>query len=54
MQTGARPASRGVDLAVFLRGPMAPQPHEPNINAWVRACDVQDVPCATNVAGARP
>ncbi|RZL97062.1 MAG: methylglyoxal synthase, partial [Variovorax sp.] len=33
--------------------PMTPQPHEPDINALVRACDVHDVPCATNVATAR-
>jgi methylglyoxal synthase len=32
---------------------MTPQPHEPDINALVRACDVHNVPCATNVAGAR-
>jgi methylglyoxal synthase len=32
---------------------MTPQPHEPDINALVRACDVHDVACATNVASAR-
>ena len=42
-----------VDAVVFLRDPMTPQPHEPDINALVRACDVHNVPCATNVAGAR-
>ena len=38
---------------IFLRDPMTPQPHEPDINALVRACDVHDVPCATNPATAR-
>ncbi len=37
---------------IFLRDPMTPQPHEPDINALVRACDVHNVPCATNVATA--
>jgi methylglyoxal synthase len=31
---------------------MTPQPHEPDINALVRACDVHNVPCATNLASA--
>lgn len=53
LQIGARLATGGVDLVVFLRDPMTPQPHEPDINALVRACDVHDVPCATNVASAR-
>jgi len=42
-----------VDLVIFLRDPMTPQPHEPDINALVRACDVHNVACATNLATAR-
>ena len=38
---------------IFLRDPMTPQPHEPDINALVRACDVHDVACATNLSSAR-
>jgi len=53
LQIGAMLAEGKVDLVVFLRDPMTPQPHEPDINALVRACDVHDVPCATNVATAR-
>jgi methylglyoxal synthase len=53
LQIGARLAEGRVDAVVFLRDPMTPQPHEPDINALVRACDVHDVPCATNVASAR-
>jgi len=53
LQIGARLAVGGVNAVVFLRDPMTPQPHEPDINALVRACDVHDVPCATNVSGAR-
>jgi len=53
LQIGARLAAGGLDMVIFLRDPMTPQPHEPDINALVRACDVHDVPCATNVATAR-
>lgn len=53
LQIGARLAMGEVDLVIFLRDPMTPQPHEPDINALVRACDVHDVPCATNEATAK-
>jgi len=53
LQIGARLAVGAVDAVIFLRDPMTPQPHEPDINALVRACDVHNVPCATNTAGAR-
>jgi methylglyoxal synthase len=53
LQIGARLATGAVDLVIFLRDPMTPQPHEPDINALVRACDVHDIPCATNESTAR-
>ncbi|WP_372528534.1 methylglyoxal synthase [Piscinibacter sp.] len=53
LQIGARLAVGGIDAVIFLRDPMTPQPHEPDINALVRACDVHNVACATNIAGAR-
>jgi methylglyoxal synthase len=53
LQIGARLAVGDVQAVVFLRDPMTPQPHEPDINALVRACDVHDVACATNMAAAR-
>jgi methylglyoxal synthase len=53
LQIGARLSMGEVDAVVFLRDPMTAQPHEPDINALVRACDVHDVPCATNMATAR-
>lgn len=53
LQIGARLSVGEVQRVVFLRDPMTPQPHEPDINALVRACDVHDVACATNVASAR-
>ncbi|MCB4364815.1 methylglyoxal synthase [Hydrogenophaga taeniospiralis] len=53
LQIGARLAMGEVDCVIFLRDPMTAQPHEPDINALVRACDVHNVPCATNVSTAR-
>jgi len=53
LQIGARLAEGRVDAVIFLRDPMTPQPHEPDINALVRACDVHDVVCATNESTAR-
>ena len=53
LQIGAQLAEGRVTAVIFLRDPMTPQPHEPDINALVRACDVHDVPCATNEASAR-
>ncbi len=53
LQIGARLSQGEIDAVIFLRDPMTPQPHEPDINALVRACDVHDVPCATNLSTAR-
>jgi methylglyoxal synthase len=53
MQIGAELVEGRIDCVIFLRDPMTPQPHEPDINALVRACDVHNVPCATNMASAR-
>ena len=47
-QIGARVAVGEVDYVVFLRDPLTSQPHEPDINALLRLCDVHDVPLATN------
>ncbi|RJG06942.1 methylglyoxal synthase [Noviherbaspirillum cavernae] len=53
LQIGAELAEGKIDAVIFLRDPLTPQPHEPDINALVRACDVHNVPCATNPATAR-
>jgi methylglyoxal synthase len=52
LQIGAQLVNGEVDCVIFLRDPMTPQPHEPDINALVRACDVHNIPCATNVSTA--
>lgn len=53
LQIGARLSTGDVQMVIFLRDPMTPQPHEPDINAVVLACDVHDVPCAMSPASAR-
>jgi len=52
LQIGAQLVTGEIDCVIFLRDPMTPQPHEPDINALVRACDVHNIACATNLATA--
>lgn len=52
LQIGAMLVEGLLDAVIFLRDPMTPQPHEPDINALVRACDVHDIACATNLSSA--
>lgn len=51
-QIGAMVAENEMDFIVFLRDPLMAQPHEPDIIALLRLCDVQGIPVATNVATA--
>ncbi|MGB9859010.1 MAG: methylglyoxal synthase [Moorellaceae bacterium] len=51
-QIGSLVAKQRLDLVIFLRDPLTPQPHEPDINALLRICDVHNVPAATNLATA--
>lgn len=47
-QIGAEIVQGRVDLLVFLRDPLTPQPHEPDISALLRVCDVHNILVATN------
>ncbi|MFC5847173.1 methylglyoxal synthase [Deinococcus petrolearius] len=51
-QIGARLAEERVLAVFFFRDPLTAQPHEPDVSALVRLCDVHDVPLATNPASA--
>lgn len=51
-QLGAMVAQNELDLLVFFRDPLVSQPHEPDINALLRLCDVYGIPVATNMATA--
>ncbi len=51
-QIGSMIADGLLDLVVFLRDPLTSQPHEPDVSALLRLCDVQNIPLATNVKSA--
>lgn len=51
-QIGAKIASDEMGLVIFLRDPLTAQPHEPDILALLRVCDVHSVPLATNIRSA--
>lgn len=51
-QIGSMIANNGLDLVIFLRDPLTAQPHEPDISALLRLCDVINIPLATNYASA--
>ena len=52
-QIGAMLANGELDLIIFLRDPLTAQPHEPDVSALLRLCDVQSIPLATNQSSAR-
>ncbi len=52
LQVGARIAEDKVLAVIFFRDPLTAQPHEPDVSALMRACDVHKVPLATNLATA--
>ena len=41
-----------LDLIIFLREPVSPRSHEPDVNNVVRLCDMHNIPLATNLATA--
>lgn len=51
-QLGAQIAQNEMDALIFLRDPLKPKPHEPDVNDVVRLCDMHNIPLATNVATA--
>lgn len=52
LQIGALIASGNMDFVIFLRDPLTAQPHEPDVSALMRVCDVHNIPLATNLATA--
>lgn len=49
---GGRVATNQILAVIFFRDPLTAQPHEPDVSALLRVCDVHDVPLATNPATA--
>ncbi|PKR85888.1 methylglyoxal synthase [Heyndrickxia camelliae] len=51
-EIGALIAKNLLDLVIFFRDPLTAQPHEPDVSALMRLCDVYSVPLATNMGTA--
>jgi len=51
-QLAAQIENNQIDLVIFLRDPLTPKSHEPDINNIFRVCDVHNIPLATNLATA--
>ena len=51
-QIGAMLAKGELDLIIFLRDPLTAQPHEPDVSALLRLCDVQKIPLAKKESSA--
>jgi len=45
---GARVALGQINAVIFFRDPLTAQPHEPDVSALMRVCDVHKIPLATN------
>jgi methylglyoxal synthase len=48
-EIGAMIANNKMDMVIFFRDPLTAQPHEPDVTALIRLCDVYEVPLATNM-----
>lgn len=51
-QLGAQIEHNEIDLVIFLRDPLSPKSHEPDVNNVVKLCDTYNIPLATNLATA--
>lgn len=52
LQIGAMIAEGKVKAVIFLRDPLTAHPHEPDIAALMKVCDIHNIPLATNLATA--
>ena len=51
-QLGSQIENNELDLVIFLRDPLSPKLHEPDIDTVFRLCDIHNIPLASNVATA--
>lgn len=52
LQIGGQLAAGDISAVFFLRDPLTAMPHEADIAALLRMCDMYNIPCATNLASA--
>lgn len=50
-EIGAAVARGEINMIIFFRDPLTAQPHEPDVSALMRLCDVYSIPLATNMGG---
>lgn len=50
---GGRVATGEICAVFFFRDPLTAQPHEPDVSALLRVCDVHNTPLATNLGTAK-
>jgi methylglyoxal synthase len=53
LQMGSLVATGKIERVIFLRDPLTAHPHEPDIAALMKVCDIYKVPLATNLATAK-
>ena len=51
-QLAAQIEHNQIDLIIFLRDPLSPKSHEPDVFKVIKLCDMHNIPLATNVATA--
>ena len=51
-QLGSQIENNDIDMVIFLRDPLHPKAHEPDINNIFLLCDMHNIPLATNLATA--
>ena len=51
-QLGAQIEHNEIDLVIFLRDPLSPKSHEPDVDSVVRLCVTHNIPLVTNLSTA--
>ena len=51
-QLGSQIEHNQMDMVIFLRDPLTPKSHEPDVNSIIELCDTHNIPLATNLATA--